>query len=102
MITVFKAGFLGSGRFGSGIVVARLSDGSWSAPSAIGTLGGGFGGQIGFELTDFVFILNDYNAVKSFSQAASVTLGGNVSIAAGPVGRNAEGELLSQHSWLWR
>lgn len=54
------------------------------------TAGGGFGGQIGFELTDFVFILNDYNAVRAFSQAASVTLGGNVSLAAGPVGRNAE------------
>ncbi|KAJ9605294.1 hypothetical protein H2200_009951 [Cladophialophora chaetospira] len=90
VLTVFKAGFLGSGRVGSGIVVARLADGSWSAPSAIATAGGGFGGQIGFELTDFVFILNDYNAVRSFSQAASVTLGGNVSIAAGPVGRNAE------------
>lgn len=71
-------------------MVARLSDGSWSAPSAVATAGGGFGGQIGFELTDFVFILNDYAAVRAFSQAASVTLGGNVSIAAGPVGRNAE------------
>jgi SH3 domain-containing YSC84-like protein 1 len=71
-------------------VVARLSDGSWSAPSAIATVGGGFGGQIGFELTDFVFILNDASAVRAFAQAASVTLGGNVSIAAGPVGRNAE------------
>ncbi|KAH0841563.1 hypothetical protein AYO21_01199 [Fonsecaea monophora] len=90
VLTVFKAGFLGSGRLGSGVVVARLADGSWSAPSAIATAGGGFGGQIGFELTDFVFILNDYNAVRAFSQAASVTLGGNVSIAAGPVGRNAE------------
>lgn len=70
--------------------MARLSDGSWSAPSAVATAGGGFGGQIGFELTDFVFILNDSAAVKAFSQAASVTLGGNVSIAAGPVGRNAE------------
>jgi SH3 domain-containing YSC84-like protein 1 len=67
-----------------------LTDGSWSAPSAIATVGGGFGGQIGFELTDFVFILNDMAAVRAFSQAASVTLGGNVSIAAGPVGRNAE------------
>ena len=67
-----------------------MSDGSWSAPSAVATAGGGFGGQIGFELTDFVFILNDMAAVKAFSQAASVTLGGNVSIAAGPVGRNAE------------
>ncbi|KEF54377.1 uncharacterized protein A1O9_09543 [Exophiala aquamarina CBS 119918] len=90
VLTVFKAGFVGSGRLGSGIVVARLADGSWSAPSAIATAGGGFGGQIGFELTDFVFILNDAAAVRTFSQAASVTLGGNVSIAAGPVGRNAE------------
>ena len=71
-------------------MVARLSDGSWSAPSAIATVGGGFGGQIGFELTDFVFILNDRAAVQAFAQQASVTLGGNVSIAAGPVGRNAE------------
>ncbi|KAL8819256.1 MAG: hypothetical protein Q9191_007772, partial [Dirinaria sp. TL-2023a] len=90
IITVLKAGFLGSGRFGSGVVVARLSDGSWSAPSAIATAGAGFGGQIGFELTDFVFILNDAAAVKTFSQQGSLTLGGNVSIAAGPVGRNAE------------
>jgi SH3 domain-containing YSC84-like protein 1 len=89
-MTVFKAGFLGSGRFGSGVVVARLADGTWSAPSAIGTVGGGFGGQIGFELTDFVFILNDAMAVKTFAQVGSLTLGGNVSIAAGPVGRNAE------------
>ncbi|KAI1482191.1 hypothetical protein K445DRAFT_318958 [Daldinia sp. EC12] len=90
ILTVIKAGFLGSARFGSGLVVARLPDGTWSAPSAIITAGGGFGGQIGFELTDFVFILNDSHAVKTFSQQGSITLGGNVSIAAGPVGRNAE------------
>lgn len=90
ILSVLKAGFLGSGRFGSGVVVARLPDGSWSAPSAIATAGAGFGGQIGFELTDFVFILNDAAAVRTFSQAGSITLGGNVSIAAGPVGRNAE------------
>jgi lipid-binding SYLF domain-containing protein len=90
ILTVIKAGFLGSARYGNGIVVARLADGSWSAPSAIGTGGAGFGGQIGFELTDFVFILNDAAAVRTFSQAGSLTLGGNVSIAAGPIGRNAE------------
>lgn len=87
---MIKAGFLGSARFGSGLVVARLPDGSWSAPSAVATAGAGFGGQIGLELTDFVFILNDPSAVKTFAQAGSLTLGGNVSIAAGPVGRNAE------------
>ncbi|KAI4244952.1 MAG: hypothetical protein LQ352_006674 [Teloschistes flavicans] len=90
VLTVFKAGFLGTARFGSGIVVARLEDGTWSAPSALATGGGGFGGQIGFELTDFVFILNNAAAVRTFSQQGSLTLGGNVSIAAGPVGRNAE------------
>lgn len=71
-------------------MVARLSDGTWSAPSAIATVGGGFGGQIGFEFTDFVFILNDAAAVRTMAQFGSLTLGGNVSIAAGPVGRNAE------------
>ncbi|KAF5870420.1 putative sh3 domain-containing protein [Botrytis fragariae] len=90
IVTVLKAGFIGSGRYGNGVVIARLSDGSWSAPSAIGIGGGGVGGQIGFELTDFVFILNDAAAVRTFSQAGSLTLGGNVSIAAGPIGRNAE------------
>ena len=89
-MTIIKAGFLGSGRFGSGIIVARLPDGTWSAPSAVGQAGAGFGGQIGFELTDFVFILNDYASVRTFAQAGTLTVGGNISIAAGPVGRNAE------------
>ncbi|KAK4516270.1 uncharacterized protein ATC70_011240 [Mucor velutinosus] len=90
IFTVLKAGFLFSGRAGSGLVVARLPDGSWSAPSAIITGGMGAGGQIGAELTDFVLVLNTKEAVKTFSHFGNITLGGNVSIAAGPVGRNAE------------
>ncbi|CCH42540.1 hypothetical protein BN7_2084 [Wickerhamomyces ciferrii] len=90
VITVLKAGFLFSGRAGSGVIMARLPDGSWSPPSAIVTAGAGVGGQIGAELTDFVFILNTKEAVNSFSQAGSITLGGNISVAAGPLGRNAE------------
>lgn len=90
IITVLKAGFLFSGRAGSGVVVARLPDGSWSAPSAIATAGAGVGGQIGAEVTDFVFILNTDAAVESFAQFGSITLGGNISVAAGPLGRNAE------------
>ncbi|KAJ3016451.1 hypothetical protein HKX48_004026 [Thoreauomyces humboldtii] len=57
VITILKAGFLWSGRAGSGIVVAKLPDGSWSAPSAIAAAGAGFGAQIGAQLTDCVFIL---------------------------------------------
>lgn len=90
VLTVLKAGFLFSGRAGSGVILARLPDNSWSAPSAIVTAGAGVGGQIGAEITDFVFILNTRSAVESFSKAGSITLGGNVSLAAGPLGRNAE------------
>ena len=90
IITILKFGLLGSARTGSGVVVARLPDGSWSAPSAIACAGAGIGSQIGLEVTDFVFILNDDAAVTTFSQQGSMTLGGNVSIAAGPVGRNIE------------
>ncbi|EDO15686.1 hypothetical protein Kpol_1008p25 [Vanderwaltozyma polyspora DSM 70294] len=90
IITVLKAGFLFSGRAGSGVIVARLPDGSWSAPSAIGLAGGGAGGMVGVELTDFVFILNTKDAVKSFSEFGTITLGGNVSVSAGPLGRTAE------------
>ncbi|KAH3900495.1 related to Protein YSC84 [Saccharomycodes ludwigii] len=90
IITVFKAGFLFSGRAGSGIIISRLPDGEWSAPSAIALAGAGAGGMVGMELTDFVFILNTLEAVKTFSQFGSVTLGGNMSLAAGPLGRSAE------------
>ncbi|KAI9320844.1 hypothetical protein BX666DRAFT_1911898 [Dichotomocladium elegans] len=90
IFTVLKAGFLFSGRAGSGLVVARLPDNSWSAPSAIATGGMGAGGQIGAELTDFVLVLNTKEAVKTFSQFGNITLGGNISVAAGPLGRNAE------------
>ncbi|PLN76994.1 hypothetical protein BDW42DRAFT_177644 [Aspergillus taichungensis] len=90
IFTATRAGFLGSVRFGSGVMIARLDNGSWSAPSAIATAGVGFGGLVGFELTDLVFILNDARAVRTFSQMGSLTIGGNVSVATGPVGRSAE------------
>lgn len=67
-----------------------MADGSWTAPSAIGMAGVGAGGQFGAELTDFVFVLNTDAAVKTFMQSGSLTLGGNISMAVGPVGRSAE------------
>lgn len=77
-------------RFGSGLIVARLPDGSWSAPSAMAMGGIGLGTQLGFEMTDFVFVLNSEQAVKTFTQSGSITLGKNLSVALGPYGRSAE------------
>jgi lipid-binding SYLF domain-containing protein len=81
---------MGSIRFGSGLIVARLPDGSWSAPSAMAMGGLGAGGQFGAELTDFVFVLTTDAAVKTFMQSGNLTLGGNISMAVGPIGRSAE------------
>jgi len=87
ILTVLKAGFWFSGQGGRGVVVARTPHG-WSGPSAIGTGGVGFGPQIGAEVTEFVLVLNTPAAVDAFAHGANVALGGDLSVAAGPVGRN--------------
>jgi len=89
IMTVIKAGFGISGRGGTGVVVARTRNG-WSGPSAIGTGGAGFGLQIGAQVTEFVMVLNTDAAVQAFSRDVNVTLGADISVAAGPVGRTAE------------
>jgi SH3 domain-containing YSC84-like protein 1 len=93
VMTVIKAAFGLSGRGGKGIVIARTPQG-WSGPSGIGTGGAGFGFQIGGQVTEFVIILNTDAAVKAFAQGANVSLGGDISVAAGPIGRNVEAALL--------
>ncbi|EDV29412.1 uncharacterized protein TRIADDRAFT_18938 [Trichoplax adhaerens] len=93
ILTVFKGGFLVTARGGSGLVIARTPEGTWSAPSALGLAGLGGGFEIGVELTDFVIVLNSQAAVDAFSRNGNVTLGGNISVAAGPVGRNVEGDV---------
>jgi len=89
IITVIKAGFIVSAKAGHGVVVARTGHG-WSGPSFIATGGAGLGLQAGGQATDFVFVLNNRDAVRAFSRGGNVTLGADASVAAGPVGRNAE------------
>jgi lipid-binding SYLF domain-containing protein len=92
IISVVKAGFIFSGKAGDGVVVARTAHG-WSGPSFIGTGGAGWGLQIGAEVTDFVIVLNNDAAVRAFSRGGNVTVGADVSAAAGPVGRSAEADI---------
>ena len=94
VLRVLKGGFGVSGRLGEGVVLARLSGGSWSGPSAIATGGGGFGFQIGGQVTEFVIILNSQAAVNAFARGGNVQFGGALSVAAGPVGRTAEAGVL--------
>lgn len=89
ILSVTKGGFVWSGKLGQGVVVSRTSKG-WSSPSFIRTGGVGFGAQIGAQVTELVLVLNTPEAVAAFAKDANVQLGGQLSVAAGPVGRSAE------------
>uniref|UniRef100_A0A3Q3A3X6 SH3 and SYLF domain containing 1 n=1 Tax=Kryptolebias marmoratus TaxID=37003 RepID=A0A3Q3A3X6_KRYMA len=93
LISVIKAGFMVTARGGSGIVIARLHDRRWSAPSAIGIAGLGGGFEIGLEVSDLVIILNQRRAVDAFTKGGNLTLGGNCTVAVGPLGRNIEADV---------
>ena len=95
ILTVTKAGFIVSGRGGTGVVVARTEKG-WSGPSAIGSGGIGVGFQAGVQVSEYVIILNTPEAVNAFSKGGNVTLGGNLSAAIGPIGRSAEAGVAPQ------
>ncbi|TAQ84578.1 hypothetical protein B7494_g7095 [Chlorociboria aeruginascens] len=85
VFTTMRTGLWVSGAGGSGILVARLPDGSWSAPSGIliHTLGVGF--MAGIDIYDCVVVINNYEALKAFSKVR-VSLGGEISVVAGPLG----------------
>ncbi|KAH8953247.1 hypothetical protein BDL97_08G014500 [Sphagnum fallax] len=93
ILTVMKAGIMVTYKLGTGLVVARRADGSWSAPSAVASVGLGWGAQVGGELTDFIIVLRTAKAVKAFGGRAHLSLGAGMSAAAGPVGRAAEADL---------
>jgi lipid-binding SYLF domain-containing protein len=76
---------------GSGIVLSRLSDGTWSSPSLIGMAGMGLGLQVGLEVANYIFILQTQEALEHFSRGGSFTLGANVGAALAGMGREAVG-----------
>lgn len=93
IFTVIKVGVMVTYKVGTGLVVAKQSDGSWSAPSAIVSSGIGWGPQAGGEITDFVIVLRNERAVRAFAGKAHVSLGAGLTVAAGPLGRSFEADI---------
>ncbi|GMJ14181.1 hypothetical protein like AT1G29800 [Hibiscus trionum] len=93
IISVMKVGVMVTYNIGTGLVIARREDGSWSPPSAISTFGVGWGAQAGGELTDFIIILRTNDAVKTFSGNAHLSIGAGLSAAVGIVGRTVEADV---------
>jgi lipid-binding SYLF domain-containing protein len=86
---VVKAGFVGGGRRGRGLIAIRSPDGSWSHPSFLTLTGGSFGFQAGVQSADIVLVFRTSRGVDSIVNG-KFTLGADASVAAGPVGRSAQ------------
>jgi lipid-binding SYLF domain-containing protein len=92
--SVLKAAFIAGGSYGRGVMVCRTGKnftGSWGAPAMYALEGGSFGLQIGGEATDFVILVMNDRGVDSLLHS-KVKLGGDASVAAGPVGRTASAD----------
>jgi len=92
--SVLKAAFVVGASYGRGAMVCRTGKefhGPWGAPAMMALEGGSFGFQIGGQATDLVLlVMNDRGAQSILS--SKVKLGGDASIAAGPVGRDASAD----------
>jgi lipid-binding SYLF domain-containing protein len=92
--TVLKAAFGIGGNYGRGAMICRSGEhfrGPWGAPAMMALEGGSVGFQIGGEATDLVLlVMNEQGANAILS--SKVKLGGDASIAAGPVGRDASAD----------
>src|SRR5688500_2825076 len=84
---VIKAAFLIGGRGGQGVISRRVK-GGWSAPAFFNLGGGSFGPQIGAQKTDYILLIMNEEGLNGLLKD-KFELGGEASIAAGPVGREA-------------
>lgn len=90
-----------AGTSGSGILIARLPDGSWSAPSAFSVRAGSFGLVYGVDVYDCVCVLNTQAAVDAYT-SSEMTMGGKMAVAAGPIGRTGDiGEAADKPVWTY-
>jgi len=88
-----RGGFIFGANYGRGLMSCRLEngDGEWSAPSMFRLEGGSFGLQIGAQAVDLVLVVMNLRGLESLLDS-KFTLGGDASVAAGPVGRTAAAE----------
>jgi lipid-binding SYLF domain-containing protein len=83
-----KAAFVFGGEYGQGVASCRTARG-WSAPVFVQMAGGSFGFQVGGQSTDLVLIGRTHKSLDHLLKD-KLKLGGDVSVAAGPVGRSSQ------------
>ncbi len=92
--SVKKAAFVVGASYGRGVMTCRTGTefrGPWSAPAFYAIEGGSFGLQAGGQATDYVLLVMNERGAQSL-MSSKVKLGGDASVAAGPVGRATSAE----------
>jgi lipid-binding SYLF domain-containing protein len=87
--SMLKGGFIVGGKYGRGLASCRTPKG-WSAPAFFTVTGGSVGFQIGGQAVDLVMLIMNNDGMQHLL-TSKVALGADASVAAGPVGRHAEG-----------
>ncbi len=88
--TMLKAGFFVGARYGKGIASVRAEEtGEWGPPAFLFTTGGSFGFQFGAQAIDLILLVMSQRGLEGLLNE-QFTLGGDIAISAGPVGRHAE------------
>ena len=87
--SMLKGGFVVGGKYGRGLASCRTPKG-WSAPAFFTVKGGSFGFQIGGQAVDLVMLIMNNEGMQRLL-SSQFALGADASVAAGPVGRHAEG-----------
>jgi len=91
-----KGAFMVGGKFGRGFSVCRAASGQgWGPPAAIRIEGGSFGLQIGFSSSDVVLLVMNQRGMKRLTED-KFTLGGEATVAVGPLGRDATAQTDAQ------
>merc|ERR1712151_426209 len=93
LLSVVEAGFIFSGSVGTGVILTQNDEGEWSAPSALGLTGVGFGVLAGAEVKDILILLVDDHAVNAMAGEHQIKFGSQLGITAGPIGREIGGDL---------
>jgi len=85
--SVYKGGFVVGAGYGKGLMAVRDPEtGNWRGPAFLRIGSGSFGWQIGVQATDLILVIMNQRGVNAFFKN-NLTLGGDISVAAGPVGR---------------
>ncbi|MBO8127312.1 MAG: lipid-binding SYLF domain-containing protein, partial [Firmicutes bacterium] len=86
--SVIKAGLMLGGRYGEGLLLKRDDKGNWYGPYFVTIKGVSYGLQIGVQSAALLMVITNERGMESFT-GDKVTLGGEVGVAAGPLGRQA-------------